>query len=339
MSGLPDRMIAIDPDRPGGPEVLLPVTRPVPQPGPGEVLIRVAAAGVNRPDILQRRGLYPMPPGAPSIMGLELAGTVVAVGADVLRWQVGAQVCALVAGGAYAEYAVASEGLCLPVPDGLTLIEAAGLPETYFTVWTNLFDRGFADRGETVLVHGGTSGIGTTAIQLAKAFELSIIVTCGSDEKCAAARDLGADVAINYKAQDFVAAVQAATDGRGVDIVLDMVGGDYLPRNIACLAENGRHVSIGLQHGSKGELDLAAVLKRRLMLTGSALRPRSLAFKTLIADSLEQEIWPLFADGTLRPVVDRVFPLARAEDAHRWMESGRHVGKIILDVAASVPKA
>ncbi len=338
MSGLSDRMIAIDPDRPGGPELLLPVTRPVPQPGPGEVLIRVAAAGVNRPDILQRRGLYPVPPGAPSIMGLELAGTVVAVGADVVRWQIGSQVCALVAGGAYAEFAVASEGLCLPVPDGLTLIEAAGLPEAYFTVWTNLFDRGFADRGETVLVHGGTSGIGTTAIQLAKAFDLSIIVTCGSDEKCAAARDLGADVAINYKTQDFVAEVQAATGGRGVDIVLDMIGGDYLPRNIACLAENGRHVSIGLQHGSKGELDLAAVLLRRLMLTGSALRPRSLAFKTLIADSLEKEIWPLFADATLRPVVDRVFPLARAEDAHRWMESGRHVGKIILDVAASVPK-
>ena len=326
---IPATMTATDPAAPGGPEVLMPVTRPVPLPGADEVLIRVHAAGVNRPDVLQRLGRYPMPPGAPTIMGLEVAGEIV-VGSG--RWQVGDKVCALVAGGGYAEYCVAPAGQCLPIPDGLDFVAAAGLPETYFTVWSNLFDRGGAVAGETVLVHGGTSGIGTTAILLAKAFGLTVIVTAGSADKCAAAKGLGADHAIDYKASDFVDKVAGITAGRGVDVVLDMVGGDYIPRNLACLAPDGRHVSIALQRGPTAEVNFGLIMTKRLTLTGSMLRPRPVAFKASIAAALEAKVWPLFASAKLRAVSDMTFPLADAADAHRRMEAGDHVGKIVLQV-------
>lgn len=330
MAELPREMFAIDPEKPGGPEVLVPVRRAVPAPAQGEVLIRVAAAGVNRPDVLQRMGLYPMPPGAPTIPGLEIAGEVVAQGAGTYRVHVGQNVCALVAGGGYAEYCTVPEGQCLPIPEGLSLVEAASLPETYFTVWSNLFERGFATPGESVLVHGGTSGIGTTAILLSKAFGLLSIVTCGSAAKCNAALALGADHAIDYKTADFVEEVARITGGKGVDVVLDMVGGDYLARNVKCLADNGRHISIAFQRGPVGELDLMTVMRKGLMLTGSMLRPRSIEYKSLLADSLASDVWPLFGNGGLRAVVDRVFPLANAADAHRLMEAGEHVGKIVL---------
>ncbi len=332
MSNIPTTMTAIDPAAAGGPEVLVPVTRPVPQPGPGEVLVRVAAAGVNRPDVLQRLGLYPMPPGTPTIMGLEIAGEIVAVGTDTPRWQVGDKVCALVAGGGYAEYCVAPGGQCLPVPAGLSFADAAGLPETYFTVWSNLFQRGAAKAGESVLVHGGTSGIGVTAILLAKAFGLTVIVTAGSDDKCASTLALGADHAINYKTQDFAAEVATLTAGRGVDIVLDMVGGDYIPKNIASLADDGRHVSIAFQRGPRAEVDFTAVMRKRLVITGSMLRPRPVAFKAAVAAELEAKVWPLFAQTRLRAVTDCVLPLAQAADAHRRMEAGTHVGKIVLSM-------
>ncbi len=327
MTELLASMTAIDPAAPGVPEVLVPVSRPVPEPKEGEVLIRVAAAGVNRPDVLQRMGLYPMPPGTPTIMGLEVAGEIV-VGSG--RWQVGDKVCALVAGGGYAEYCAAPAGQCLPVPEGLDLVDAAGLPETYFTVWSSLFDRGRAAAGETVLVHGGTSGIGVTAILLAKARGLTVIVTCGSLEKCAAAMALGADHAIDYKTKDFAHEVARITETRGVDIVLDMVGGDYIPRNLASLAPDGRHVSIAFQRGPKAEVNFTDVMRKRLTLTGSMLRPRPVAFKAQIAEDLEREVWPLFAAGKLRAVTDKVYPLADAADAHRRMEAGDHVGKIVL---------
>ena len=327
---LPTTMTAIDPAAPGGPELLVPVERPVPVPGAGEVLVRVRAAGVNRPDVLQRLGLYQMPPGTPSILGLEIAGEVVTAGG---RWRVGDRVCALVAGGGYAEYCAAPAVQCLPVPAGMSFTDAAGLPETYFTVWSNLFERGRASAGETVLVHGGTSGIGVTAILLAKARELTVIVTAGSPAKCDAARALGADHAIDYKTQDFVAEVSQITAGRGVDVVLDMVGGDYLARNMKCLADDGRHISIAFQRGPVAEVNLSDVMRRRLTLTGSTLRPRSVAFKAALAAALEAEVWPLFAAGKLRAVTDKVFPLAEAADAHRRMEAGDHVGKIILVVA------
>lgn len=325
-----EMMLAIDPDAPGGPEVLVPVARPVPKPAAGEVLVRVAAAGVNRPEVLQRQGKYPPPPGAPSILGMEIAGTVVALGEGVDDALLGKQVCALIAGGAYAEYAAAPAGQCLAVPEALTLVEAAALPETLFTVWSNLFDRGWAQPGETVLVHGGTSGIGTMAIALAKAFGLKILVTAGSDEKCDAARALGADLAINYKAQDFVEEVKAFTAGKGVEVVLDMVGGDYVPRNLQCLAENGRHVSIAVQGGANATIPIWDVMRRRLTLTGSTLRPRSVEFKSLLADELRRHVWPLVAEGKIRPVIDRTFPFTEAAEAHRRMEAGAHVGKIVL---------
>jgi len=329
---IPATMTAIDPAGPGGPEVLLPVTRPVPHPGPGEVLVKVAAAGVNRPDVLQRMGLYPMPPGAPTVPGLEIAGTIVAVADDVTRWRIGDQVCALVVGGGYAEYCLAPAGQCLPIPAGMSATDAAGLPETWFTVWSNVVDRGHARYGETILVHGGTSGIGITAIQLGKALGLKVIVTAGNAEKCAAALAAGATHAIDYAAQDFVAEVARITDKRGVDLVLDMVGGDYLPRNLQCLADDGRHVSIAFQRGPRAELDLSLVMSRRLILTGSLLRPRDFAFKTAIAETLEGAIWPEFEARRLHPMTDMVFPLAQAADAHRRMEAGTHVGKIILSV-------
>jgi len=317
--------MAIDPAAPGGPEVLEPVERPVPRVGAGELPIRVEAAGVNRPDVMQRRGLYPPPPGAPSILGLEIAGTV--VGGP----RTGDRVCALVAGGGYAEYCVAPEGQCLPVPDGYSMVEAAALPETFFTVWTNLFQLGRATGGDTVLVHGGTSGIGTTAILLGTLFGLTVIVTAGSAEKCARAIEIGAAHAIDYNAEDFVARIAELTGGRGVDVVLDMVGGDYVPRNLACLAEEGRHVSIAIQRGAQAEIPLWPIMAKRLLLTGSTLRARPAAFKAALAADLRAEVWPKL--GAIRPVIDATFPLARAADAHRRMESGDHVGKIVLTVA------
>jgi putative PIG3 family NAD(P)H quinone oxidoreductase len=327
---LPDTMTAIDPGVPGGPEILLPVQRAVPRPGPGEVLIRVEAAGVNRPDILQRRGFYPPPPGAPTIPGLEAAGTIVALGEGVEILEAGQPVCALLAGGGYAQYALAPAGQCLPVPEALTMVEAAAMPETLFTVWTNLFERAYAIEGEVVLVHGGTSGIGTMAIALCGLFGLPVIVTCGSDEKCAAAEALGAAKAINYRAADFAEEVKAFTGGRGVDVVLDMVGGDYLLPNLDCLAEDGRHVSIAVQRGATAELNIGTIMRRRLTLTGSTLRPRSAEFKSLVAEELLRNVWPLVAQGQLKPVVDTIFPLTAAADAHRRMEAGEHVGKIVL---------
>jgi len=327
-----EMMLAIDPDAPGGPEVLVPVARPIPKAGAGEVLVRVAAAGVNRPEVLQRQGKYPPPPGAPSILGMEIAGTVVALGEGVDDSLLGKKVCALIAGGAYAEYAVAPAGQCLEVPERLSLVEAAALPETLFTVWSNLFDRGWAQPGESVLVHGGTSGIGTMAIALAKLFGLTILVTAGSDEKCAAARGLGADLAINYKTQDFVEEVKTFTGGKGVQIVIDMVGGDYVARNLQCLAEDGRHVSIAVQGGATATIPVWDVMRRRLTLTGSTLRPRSVEFKSLLADELRRHVWPLVAEGKLKPIIDRSFPLAEAPAAHRRMEAGEHVGKIVLTI-------
>ncbi|WP_326525104.1 NAD(P)H-quinone oxidoreductase [Sphingomonas sp.] len=325
-------MTAIDPEAPGGPEVLVPVTRPVPQPGTGEVLIRVAAAGVNRPDVLQRKGGYAPPPGTSSIPGLEVAGEIAAIGDGVQRELLGQPVCALVAGGGYAEYCVAPVGQCLPVPAALSMVEAAALPETLFTVWTNLFERGFASEGDTVLVHGGTSGIGTMAIALCGLFGVGIIVTAGSREKVAAALALGATHAIDYRAEDFVERVREITGGRGVQVVLDMVGGDYVPRNLKCLAEDGRHVSIAVQGGMTATIPIFDVMRRRLTLTGSTLRNRDVSFKTLVADELARTVWPHVEAGRLKPVMDRSFPLAGAADAHRRMEAGDHVGKIVLTV-------
>jgi putative PIG3 family NAD(P)H quinone oxidoreductase len=324
-------MQAVVAPQPDGAEELALVERPVPRPGPGEVLIRVAAAGVNRPDILQRRGLYPPPPGAPDILGLEVAGEVVEAG-EAADYLLRRQVCALVAGGGYAEYCVAPAGTCLPVPEELSAIEAAAMPETLFTVWSNLFERGFAAEGDRVLVHGGTSGIGTMAIALGKLFGLTTYVTCGSDEKCARAEDLGAAKAINYRTEDFVEEVKRATGGRGVEVVLDMVGGDYLPRNIACLADDGRHVSIAFQRGAKSEIAIPDVMRRRLVLTGSTLRPRPVEFKTLVADEIARTVWPFVEGGRLRPVIDSTFPLAEAAKAHARMDAGGHVGKIVLTV-------
>lgn len=321
-------MSAVVADGSGG---LAVVDRPVPQPGPGEVLVKVAAAGVNRPDILQRRGLYPPPPGAPDILGLEIAGQIVAGGQQEERL-VGQKVCALVAGGGYAEYCVAAAGTCLPVPRALSSVEAAAMPETLFTVWVNLFERGFAADGEWVLVHGGTSGIGTMAIALSRLFGLNIIVTCGTDEKCSRAIELGADAAINYKTADFVEEVHRVTRRAGVNVVIDMVGGDYLPRNLACLAEDGRHVSIAVQRGPTAEIQIFDIMRRRLMLTGSTLRSRSVEFKTMVADEIAKTVWPYAEGGRLKPVVDSVFPLAHADQAHARMESGEHVGKIVLEV-------
>jgi putative PIG3 family NAD(P)H quinone oxidoreductase len=321
-------MQAVVADGAGG---LAVVDRPVPQPRPGEVLIRVAAAGVNRPDVLQRKGMYPPPPGAPDILGLEIAGEVVrtADGAGHLLRQ---KVCALVAGGGYAEYCVAPAGTCLTVPRALTLVDAAAMPETLFTVWVNLFERGFAADGDWVLVHGGTSGIGTMAIALAGLFGLKIIVTCGSDEKCARAVDLGATAAINYKTQDFVEEVHRLTDRRGVNVVVDMVGGDYLPRNLSCLAEEGRHVSIAVQRGASAEIQIFDIMRRRLTLTGSTLRPRSIEFKTMVADEIARTVWPYAEGGRLKPIIDSVFPLRDAAAAHARMDAGDHVGKIVLEV-------
>jgi putative PIG3 family NAD(P)H quinone oxidoreductase len=308
------------------------VERPVPGPAPGEVLIKVAASGVNRPDVLQKRGHYPPPPGAPDVLGLEVAGEVIAAG-ERAEQLLGQRVCALVAGGGYAEYCVAAAGVCLSVPEALSPIEAAAMPETLFTVWVNLFERGFAADGDWVLVHGGTSGIGTMAISLGELFGLKIIVTCGSDEKCARALDLGATAAINYRTQDFVEEVHRVTGRDGVDIVIDMIGGDYVPRNLACLAEDGRHVSIAVQRGATSEVPLFDIMRRRLTLTGSTLRPRSVEFKTMVAEEIHKTVWPFVQGGRLKPVIDSVFPLADVTEAHARMETGGHIGKIVLTVA------
>ncbi len=332
MGSVPEMMTAIDPACPGGPEVLQPVERPVPRPGPGEVLIAVEAAGVNRPDVLQRMGMYPPPRGAPSIPGLEVAGRVVALGEGSDPALLGSAVCALVAGGGYGEYCAAPAGQCLPVPPALTMVEAAAIPETLFTVWINLFERGGAADGDTVLVHGGTSGIGTMAILLGNLFGLRVIVTAGSDAKCARALEIGAAAAINYRTQDFVEDVKRLTDGAGVAVVLDMVGGDYVPRNLSCLADDGRHVTIAVQRGVKAEISLVDVMRRRLTLTGSTLRPRSVEFKTLVRDELVRNVWPDVAAGRLKPVIDTIVPLAGAAEAHRRMDAGEHVGKIVLKV-------
>ena len=327
---IPETMRAIDPESPGGPDVLTLVERPVPKPGEGEVLVKVAAAGVNRPEVMQRKGQYPPPPGASSMLGMEFSGEIVALGAGVADEMLGQQVCALVTAGAYAEYAVAPAGQCLPVPDALTMVEAAAMPETLFTVWTNLFERAFATEGDAVLVHGGTSGIGAMAIGLCNVFGVEIIVTAGSDEKCAAAKQIGADHAINYKTEDFVERVKAITDGKGVAAVLDMVGGDYVPRNLQCLADDGRHVSIAVQGGVMATIPIFEIMRRRLTLTGSTLRPRDTAFKTLVADELSRTVWPHVEAGTLKPVIDRVFAFADAPAAHARMEGGDHIGKIVL---------
>ena len=329
---LPEQMRAIGFDGPGGPDVLRVETVPVRTPREGEVLIRVAHAGVNRPDCIQRAGLYPAPPGASPILGLEVAGEIAALGEGVEGWQVGDRVAALTPGGGYAEYCIAPAGHCLPVPDGLPLEEAAALPETLFTVWHNVFQRGCAKPGESILVHGGTSGIGTMAIMLAKAFGMTVIVTCGSEEKCEAARQVGADHAIDYKQSDFVEEVKRITESKGVEIVLDMVSGDYVPRNLKCLAESGRHVTIAVLGGPKAELNMAYVMSRRLVLTGSTLRPRSDGFKTALCREIAEYAWPLVADGTIRPVMDERYPLAEAAAAHARMEGGDHIGKIVLDL-------
>jgi NADPH2:quinone reductase len=323
-------MIAIEISQPGGPEVLRPVERPMPHPGPGEVVIRVAAAGVNRPDVMQRKGAYPPPPGASDLPGLEVAGIVESVGDHVTEWRGGDAVCALVAGGGYAEYCVAPAPQCLPVPRGLDMITAAAIPETFFTVWTNVFERGRLQPGESALFHGGSSGIGTTAIQLAAAHGATVYVTAGSEEKCRACEQLGAVRAINYRASDFVDAIKTLTDGRGVDMILDIMGAPYFDRNLRSLAIDGRLVQIGLMGGSEAPVDLRRILGRRLTVTGSTLRPRSVAEKSAIADALRRDVWPLLERGRVKPIVYRTLSLRDAAEAHRLMESSEHIGKIVL---------
>ncbi len=329
---LPDSMRCVEITQPGGPEVLRPARRPAPVPGPGEILVEVAAAGVNRPDTLQRQGRYDPPPGASDLPGLELSGTVIAIGEGVEDWASGDRVCALVAGGGYADYCAVPAVQALPVPGPLSMVEAAAVPETFFTVWTNVFERGALKRGETLLIHGGSSGIGTTAIQLAKAFGATVFTTAGSDDKCRACEELGADRAINYRSEDFVAVIREATGGRGVDVVLDMVGGDYIARDVEIMAVDGRHVSIAFLQGSKVSLNMAPVMTKRLTLTGSTLRARPVAEKGRIAAALREQVWPLLESGAIKPQIHRVFPLEQAEDAHRLMESSAHIGKIVLAV-------
>jgi putative PIG3 family NAD(P)H quinone oxidoreductase len=329
---VPPTMTAIEIRGKGGPEVLVPATLPTPQPGPGQILVRSAAAGVNRPDISQRLGNYPPPAGHSPLPGLEIAGEVAATGTGVKRWKPGDKVCALVNGGGYAEYVVAEETSALPIPAGLDLMHAAAVPETFFTVWHNVFERGALKSGEWFMVHGGTSGIGTTAIQLAKAMGARVIATAGSAEKCKVCTELGADRAVNYRGEDFVAACKEATGGKGVNLTLDMVGGEYTDRNIAAAAEDGRIVQIATLGGAEVKINLARLYVKRVTLTGSTMRPRTRDVKAGFARALEEKVWPLFAAGKLRIVIDSSFPLARAADAHRRMEEGSHVGKIVLTV-------
>jgi putative PIG3 family NAD(P)H quinone oxidoreductase len=326
-------MTAIEIADPGGPEMLRPVARPVPAPGSGEVLIKVEAAGINRPDIMQRKGQYPPPPGASDIPGLEIAGEIVAIGLGVHHLRVGDKVCALVTGGGYATYCVAPEPQCLPVPKGFSMIDAAALPETFFTVWHNVFERGRLGAGEAILIHGGASGIGTVAIQLAKAFSAgAIFATAGNRDKCHACEKLGATRGIDYKHEDFVQVIREATSHRGVDVVLDMIGGDYIAKNLSILAVEGRHVSIATQHGVVAEVNFGPIMGKRLTVTGSGLRPRSVAEKGAIAASLKQKVWPLLDAGKVKPVIHKTFPLAEAGEAHRLLESSAHIGKIVLTV-------
>lgn len=323
-------MVVVEISSPGGPEVLRPVERPPPEPAVGEVLIAVEAAGLNRGDLMQRQGYYPPPPGASDIPGLEVAGRVVALGTGAHGWKVGDRVCAILAGGGYAEYAVAPTAQCLPIPRGLSMTEAGALPETLFTCWTNLVDDGCLAAGETLLIHGGASGIGTTGIQMAKALGATVFVTAGSAAKCAACRQLGADLAIDYKSQDFVTVIDQATAGRGVDVVLDFVGGDYVRRSMQSMAIGGRHISIGIMTSPDATVSMPQIIMKRLRLTGSTLRGRSPTQKGAIAEALRQRFWPMIEQGKLRPVIHRSFPLAQAADAHRALEAGDHVGKIVL---------
>jgi putative PIG3 family NAD(P)H quinone oxidoreductase len=323
-------MKAIEITQKGGSEVLQATERPIPVPDADEVLIKVAAAGINRPDVMQRKGLYPPPDGASDIPGLEISGIITALGQAVKHLQCRQKVCALVNGGGYAEYCLAAAEVCLPVPDGLSLIQAATIPETFFTVWSNVFDRAQLTPGETLLVHGGTSGIGTAAIQLANCFSANVIVTAGTDEKCQFCTQLGADAAINYRTQDFVEIISTMTEGKGVNVILDMIGGDYFPRNLKCLAEEGWLVQIAIQNGSKTELNLLPVMLKRLTITGSTLRARSVTFKAAIARKLLEQVWPMLSDGRIKPIIDKSFPLIEAYKAHELMESSQHMGKIVL---------
>ncbi|MGE3066177.1 MAG: NAD(P)H-quinone oxidoreductase [Hyphomicrobiaceae bacterium] len=332
MTGVPETMTAIEITTKGGPEVLQPRQVPVPKPGAGQILVKVAAAGVNRPDIQQRIGAYPPPPGHSQLPGLEVAGEVAALGQGVTRWKVGDRVCALVNGGGYAQYTLAEEPVALPVPAGLSLTEAGAVPETFFTVWNNVFERGGLEAGEWFLVHGGTSGIGTTAIQLAKALGARVIATAGSDDKCQVCRDLGADRAVNYRTEDFVAACKDATGGKGVNVTLDMVGGDYTEKNIVAAAEDGRIVQIATLQGADVKINVSRLMVKRVWLTGSTLRPRTREVKAGFARALEDKVWPLLAAKKIKVVVDSTFPLAQAAEAHRRMETSQHVGKIVLTV-------
>ncbi|MCF7967113.1 MAG: NAD(P)H-quinone oxidoreductase [Methylobacter tundripaludum] len=325
---LPDQTLAIEIDN----GVLKPVQRAIPVPSANQVLIKVAAAGINRPDVMQRKGLYPPPPGASDIPGLEVAGTIQSLGGNIGHLNVGDRVCALVAGGGYAEYCLASAALCLPVPENLSFTQAAALPETFFTVWSNVFDRARLQPGETLLVHGGSSGIGTTAIQLIKAFNAKVIVTAGSEAKCAFCLHLGADAAINYKKQNFVDEIKRLTNGKGVDVILDMIGGDYFPHNLKCMSDDARLVQIAIQSGPKAEINLLSVMLKRLTITGSTLRARDDDFKAAIASQLHEKVWPLLESGKIKPVIHSTFALTDAALAHQLMESSQHIGKIILTV-------
>ena len=332
MASAPDTMTAVVISSPGGPEVLKPETVPTPKPGAGQILVKVAAAGVNRPDVAQRMGAYPPPPGHSPLPGLEISGEVVEVGQQVTRWRAGDRVCALVNGGGYAQYCIAEETAALPIPAGLDMVQAGAVPETFFTVWNNVFERGQLQSGEWFLVHGGSSGIGTTAIQLAKAFGAKVLATAGSADKCKACVELGADRAINYKTEDFVAVCKEATGGKGVNVILDMVGGDYTDKNIAAAAEDGRVVQIATLGGAEVKINIARLMMKRVTLTGSTLRPRTREVKARFARALEEKAWPLLAAGKVKVVMDSTFPLAKAADAHRRLETSQHVGKIVLTV-------
>ena len=333
MNNIPQSMNYIQIEKHGDPEVLKLHSMPVPEPGPGEVLIKVAAAGVNRPDMMQRKGFYPPPAGATDVPGLEVSGTVVSAGQNVSEPPINSEVCALVTSGGYAEYCLAAASICLPVPEKISLVNAAGIPETFFTVWTNVFKRGQLKAGESLLVHGGSSGIGTTAIQLGKAFGATVYTTAGTSDKCEFCNNLGADAAINYREQDFSEEIKRLTEGKGVNVILDMVGGPYFPKNIRLLADEGRLVQIALMQGSKAEVDFRSLLLKRVTLTGSTLRPRSAEEKTKIAQALQKNVWPLLESGAIRPIIHQTFPLKQASEAHRLMESSAHIGKILLKPA------
>jgi NADPH:quinone reductase len=327
---LPREMLAVEIAAAGGPEQLKATTRPLPQPGPGEVLVRVAAAGVNRPDVMQRQGRYPPPPGASDLPGMEISGEIVQLGTGVSGLALGDQIASLLPGGGYATYAVAAAPLCMPIPAGLTMVEAAAIPETYMTVWTNLFERGGCKSGDTVLIHGGTSGIGTTAIQLAAAWGARVFATAGSPDKARFCEKLGAERGIDYRTEDFVAVIREATGGYGIDVTLDIVAGTYVQRNLDIAAVDGRVVTISMLGGARAEINMNTVLPKRLTLTGSTLRPRTVAQKAAVADAMRRNVWPLLAEGRVKPVIHQTFPLAQAADAHRLMESSNHMGKIVL---------